>query len=68
MFIKKTVDGVLAGFNRTVQDLRDIAAQRQAVIVKNDDAITLLSLESAAAQAERNRAHAIADKLEKLVS
>lgn len=68
MFLKKTVDGVLAGFTRTVQDLREIAGQRQAVITKNDDAIVLLSLESAAAASERNRAHAIADKLEKLVS
>ena len=65
---KKTVDGVLAGFRRTVEDLRTIANQQ------SDEALRLnaearAKLESAAASdAEAQRADDIADRIEKLIS
>lgn len=68
MFGKKTVNDVLASFQKTVQDLRDIGTREQAAIVANDDKIAVLREAIAASQVERNRANAIADKLAALIS
>jgi hypothetical protein len=67
-FVKKTVEGVLAGFHKTVNDLRDIAQDRAAEITKCNDEIATLVVKVKAAGAERDKAHNVADKLEQLFS
>jgi hypothetical protein len=68
LYRKMTVDTVLAGFRKTVDDLRDIGARCTADIIKNEDEITVLTAKSREAGAERNRANTIADKLDALLS
>lgn len=67
-FVKKTVAGVLAGFQKTVNDLRDIAAARADEVVKIDGQVRTLRAESDAAGSEGLKAAAIADKLDRLIS
>lgn len=67
-FVKKTVAGVLAGFQKTVNDLRDIAAARQDEVLKIGDQISTLRGDMTAASVERDQANTIADKLDRLIS
>ena len=65
---KKTVDGVLASFHRTIEDLRKISeAKREEAEERNADARSHLAL-AAAATSEANRADNVADRVEKLIS
>ena len=65
---KKTVDSVLAGFQKTVQDLRDIGERQQATVNGNNEKIASLVVAVQSARQERDRANAIADKLAALIS
>ena len=67
-FVKKTVAGVLAGFQKTVNDLRDIAAARADEVVKIGDQVRGLRAAQDAASAEALKADTIADKLDRLIS
>jgi hypothetical protein len=68
MFIKKTVAGVLAGFQRTVDDLRTIASQQTDEAARlNAEARAKLAA-AAAADTEASKADDIADRIEKLIS
>ena len=65
---KKTVDGVLASFRKTVNDLREISERKRTEAdERNNDARSHLAL-AAAATSEAARADTIADRVEKLIS
>ena len=65
---KKTVDGVLTQFRKTVDDLRTINEQQTAEANKLTVRIGGLRAEQAAAVAEAERAESIASKIEKLIA
>lgn len=67
-FAKKTVDGVLAGFQKTVDDLRQIVKDRGDDVAKINEKINALTDERAAATTEALRASAVATKLDQLLS
>lgn len=68
MFIKKTVAGVLAGFQKTIADLRSIEAAKHDEALAIGPKIAELRIQQNAATAEASKAGTIAERLEKLLS
>lgn len=65
---KKTVDGVLAQFSKSVEDLRQIAQQQSAEAARLASKVIGLRVEQDAAVTEAERASRIAGNIEKLIA
>jgi UDP-3-O-[3-hydroxymyristoyl] glucosamine N-acyltransferase len=68
-FIKpKSVDSILSAFKSTIEQLTTLAQEKSLEAVKASEEAAILNLKSDTANAEANRALAIADKLSKTIS
>jgi hypothetical protein len=68
MFGRKTVDSILAGFNKAVEDLNDLAAREREYA--NEDELRAAELYDSAMKRreEASRAATVADRILMLVS
>ena len=64
----KTVAGVIAGFQKTVDELRAIGNKQATEAMRKEDASASFHSESLAHSAESKKADQIADKIEALIS
>lgn len=68
MLGRKTVAGVLAAFNRTLDDLKQVEAENQAEATRQAQIVLEANAAHDAAIAEASKAREVAEKLTNLVS
>jgi hypothetical protein len=64
---KKTVDGVLSAFSKTIADLRDVASTNEVQAARHEQEIEDAKKALTSARIERERALSAATKLEGLI-
>jgi hypothetical protein len=68
MFNIKSVDAILAVFNKTIEELKKVEDHHSSVIASNDIVISKVVADSKARDAEKNKAAAVRAKIEKLIN
>lgn len=67
MFVKKTVDSIVASFNRNIADLRALASNMSESAAEHQRAAQEHKTDAETCLAEGQRAESVARKLEQLV-